>query len=644
MEMAEPKASWNLVQMGLASLSVVGLRSFYGVPNSILLFGASVTYWVSSVLCLLVVMVPILLVQLQLGAKTGKGVVGSIGQYFPLFKGFGISFLIWQYLVLLFDSSTMGASLYYTFASLVSPYPWEKCSNIWNTPNCKELVAVKEKVTTTTIPSLLELNLTVLDNFGSLEEVYPYSYYNVTFEFTDFPRVDHSPASEYFSNFVLEQGPVGSLNEVGLGGVSWPVAVSLIAVWFLVFLGSCFGVSAFGKIMYVIGPVVVIMFFVVLSYGHLTFDAGETWRFVNQSYRQPSSVIDAERNSGLFFKMVTTAVWNTFSLLYFTCGTISTLGKYVGFGTKSECPLYFLWVVFIGIMLVLPHNIYAFYAPYLAAYVSQFGVPVRDIHIGDVSGDALLFILLPEIFTGLRVPNVIAVLTYATITLFGLIGFVLVVVVILDHVMEALGTWLRPHPMLWRILITGIFCTVTACLSLVFSTRAGSYLYFELMPFLYSTAPLLTYFIFLNIGIAVAYVQLDLPVWSRTVIGSWFIMAFIALATANYMATMEGSGFFEHPCELLGLREMPDWICGVGTAISWIPLIGVPVGLFHSLITAPGTCCQCQLKLGALIVPDTHQRAEEQEDEMYPVGSYTPLSQQPRPPPVIEIEDKVTVF
>ena len=76
-----------------------------------------------------------------------------------IFKGIGISIVIFTSIIANYYNMYPAWVLYYLFKSLTSSLPWSDCDNTWNTPNCYEESGKLELYVCTLMLQMIKSNL-----------------------------------------------------------------------------------------------------------------------------------------------------------------------------------------------------------------------------------------------------------------------------------------------------------------------------------------------------------------------------------------------------------------------------------------------------------------------------------------------------
>ncbi|XP_013411545.1 sodium- and chloride-dependent GABA transporter 1 [Lingula anatina] len=534
--MAEFTTYWNPAQLALVCFYVFGYYNLAVAPY-IIYRHASVMFWVAFALFLWFVLIPVMMLLMTMGAKTGRGIVGMISKGFPLMKGAGIALLVLQAIQNLIMSLLSGHALFFMFDSLSSPYPWSTCDNPWNTECCGQPTPQPNR------------------DFSSVD----------SFNFTTVHCSPGQESSMYFSHRILQSNSDG--------GVPWTTALPTLGVWVCVFLGSMGGAGVFGVIMYVVAPLYALFYFIVLIYGRTVAVPEEVTSTAMEYFYvlRPEVRMDVEEALRVFTYLI-------YSLGLFS-GILPTLGKYTGRRCRQYKWLYYcFWIFPFIFVLVAPHISVGLVAPYVGGLAYKKQVSLDEVM---VSGTVLLFQALPDAVAELDVPNGIAFLLFATIFLASIIPLTLTTVVILDNIQEGLGQRMENRPWLWRLGSSFVFCTVSFLFSLIFCSRGGYSGLFEVLD----VAVVHLFFLFtLTCGIAVAisFFRLKYHLVIKICLGIWFLLAILITTCFQIIYMITNVSFLEFLDEKFGnYASAVSWALGI---IVW--LICMYAGAFHTICTS----------------------------------------------------------
>ncbi|RWS26644.1 sodium- and chloride-dependent glycine transporter 2-like protein, partial [Leptotrombidium deliense] len=165
-----------------------------------------------------------------------------------LLSGLGYGMVIVSAIVMLYYNMIIAWTIFYMFASFGSKVPWYTCKPEWSTFSCysyQEADDCMESNGTYYNRTCFNASISLQLNLSALIK-------NVT---------KKTPADEYFIYHVL--GRSSGIEETGF--IRWPLALSLLAAWLIVFICLSKGVQSSGKVVYFTAlfpyVVLVILFF-----------------------------------------------------------------------------------------------------------------------------------------------------------------------------------------------------------------------------------------------------------------------------------------------------------------------------------------------------------------------------------------------
>ncbi|KAF8791100.1 Sodium- and chloride-dependent glycine like protein [Argiope bruennichi] len=170
--------------------------------------------------------IPLFFLEMSLGQFGSLGPI-AIWKISPIFKGLGFGMAIVSGVVCVYYNVIIAWALYYIYQSY--SVSWSSCENAWNTPNCVSQDDMK-----------MQLNITSVANMTNL--------YNSSEVSRLSDSLSKMTSSEEFWLFkVLKQ----STGIESIGGFQWPLVLTLLIAWILVFMCMMRGIKTSGKVVYV---------------------------------------------------------------------------------------------------------------------------------------------------------------------------------------------------------------------------------------------------------------------------------------------------------------------------------------------------------------------------------------------------------
>ncbi|KAF0305155.1 Sodium-dependent serotonin transporter [Amphibalanus amphitrite] len=177
---------------------------------------------------------PLFYMELALGQYHRSGCLTLWKKICPALKGIGYAICIIDIYMAMCYNTVLAWSVYYLVQSLQAELPWTRCFNAWNTDRCRQSPA----------------NGTLPAAGGGASN----SSANTT-----------SPAYEFFHYAVLEVQHAKGIDD--LGAVKWPLALSLLAVFFLVYFSLWKGVKSTGKVVWITALFPYVVLFILFLRG-----------------------------------------------------------------------------------------------------------------------------------------------------------------------------------------------------------------------------------------------------------------------------------------------------------------------------------------------------------------------------------------
>lgn len=200
---------------------------------------------------------PIFYLELAIGQRLRKGAIGVWQQVNPYLAGIGISSAVVSFIVAIYYNTIISWCLLYLFHSIESPLPWADCP----------------------------------------KRFYPN---NMTYDLEP-ECVASSPTQYYWYRATLQSAPSVEQPEA----FNWPVAVSLILAWVLIYMCMVKGITESGKVVYVtaIFPYVVLIIFFFRGITLKGASAGLHHLFTPRWERLADPVVWMEAGTQIFFSL-----------------------------------------------------------------------------------------------------------------------------------------------------------------------------------------------------------------------------------------------------------------------------------------------------------------------------------------------------
>lgn len=420
----------------------VGLGAIWRFPYLCYRNGGGV-FLIPYLIFLFLLGIPLFYLEVNLGQFTSQGAV-QCWRMAPIFKGLGISMSIMSFFLTVYYAMLCGYSILYFVLSFRSKLDWAKCNSPWASINCTDDFS--------NLVMRCNYENTFRDPNGRCYTWTSHGYTQIGWwniqsrlEF----RKPVLPSEDYFNNYILNKSP-------GIGYFStmeWPLVLSLLAAWVLVFICLGRGIKMSGKIVY---------FTSMFPYVILLILGIRGWTLPGMSrglyfYMKPD-----------FRRLADTRVWNDaanqiFFVLSVAYGGLITLSSYNKFNQKTLANTFIITTANVLTSIFAGFVIFA-YLGYLAYITGQ--------NVSDVvsEGPGLAFIVYPYAVTTLPAAPVWSILFFFMLILLGLdsvfASIETIVVVITDQVHG-----LRRY----YTVITLLVCVAAFGLGLLLCTDAGIY-------------------------------------------------------------------------------------------------------------------------------------------------------------------------
>uniref|UniRef100_A0A914MH10 Uncharacterized protein n=1 Tax=Meloidogyne incognita TaxID=6306 RepID=A0A914MH10_MELIC len=537
----------EFIVAALAYLS--GFTNLLNIPRLILDNGGP-AFLFAYLISLLIIILPILLLELSIGQLTGRGPVQTFYNICPVFKGVGISQILFSIILMAMMTRFLGSvflyifHLFWTITDDRPGLPWLNCKNF---PEYQFGTCIESS-------SILPINNN-LTNF----------YQNRLATF------DENSAFEQFIGIIDVTSE--SIDQIGKIQINWLIVQCII--WAFVFSGICFGVRWLGKIM--IFSLSMSLILLLSLCGRTLFLKGsfqlffdlfneiEWWERLKEWQLWKKAIEQAFIATGLGF------------------GAFCTLGSYNKKSNnlvKDSIFLLFGHILLVSLQLIFVLS--------LVGHISEKSglLPSEIIVQGENQFRQILvyfsFIPHTKIFTGI----LLFLASFSLLNILFILSFG-----VLATIEDALGEkWSKCCP---RFTIAFLICCFGAASSIIFATEAGKHIY-ELASGYLKYSTLLVILFFELLSVAWIYWIHSLGLDLRTMIAStasWvighsllFLNCFltpipIGIAVINLI----GYSFSKYSPQIRAWY----WSEWLGVCIAIIPLLPI---LFWALIVILKSC------------------------------------------------------
>ncbi|XP_048764055.1 sodium- and chloride-dependent GABA transporter ine-like [Ostrea edulis] len=538
---ARQKWSKN-VEFLLAAIGYcVGLGNVWRFPYLCYSSGGG-AFLVPFFLMLILCAVPLLYMELTVGQYTQKGPVGALGKLCPLFKGAGLATVVISFLFTTYYNVIIAWAFYYLFSCFQAVLPWVGCNHDWNSPNCWDGTATQNFTNTTTNASYMV----------------PVNKPNGTI----------SPTEDFYQTYVLER--TKGIEEPGQ--LKWELALILFLCWVLVYFCIWKGPKSTGKVVYFTAtfPYLVLVTLLIRgvtlpgSLNGIMFFIKPKWELLLEP------------------KVWVNAAAQNFNSIGIAFGGIITMSSYNKFHNRIIKDVIVIAVVDAITCLLAGFAIFSILG-YLA---ENQGKSVDDVI---QQGPGLVFVIYPEAFTTMPVPQLFAAVFFLMLISLGIdsqfASTEVIVTTINDHFHSQVKKYLRRKEVLVALVC---FCSFICGLP---NVTQGGYYFFSLIDH-YAAAVSLMYLAFFEvIAITWFYGARRLGKNVKEMNGSspniFFIICWYFISPVFIFGIWLFSMISYRPFQLDDY-EFPVWATVLGWFIAALSVLCVPIGMIHAIYQAKG--------------------------------------------------------
>ncbi|XP_043224465.1 sodium- and chloride-dependent GABA transporter ine-like [Amphibalanus amphitrite] len=416
------RTNWsNKIEFVLACLGyAVGLGNLWRFPYMCYNSGGGaflIPYYIMMFVC----SIPLLLMELAVGQFTQRGPVGAMARLCPLFKGAGLATVVISFLFCSYYNVVIAWALYYMFASFQSQIPWASCNNTWNTATCHDASAA---------------DVTLAKNVTT-------------------------PSEEYFYHNVLQI--TGGIEEIG--SMRWPIFLTLLLAWILVYFSLWKSVKSSGKVVYftVITPYVLIAVFLWRAltlegaYDGLRFLFQPRWELLKDAKVWVNAAAQNFNSVGIAFgSMIAFASYNKVN------------NRSIMLDTMVICCLNSATSILAGIIVFAT----------LGNIAHELQSKIEDVV---TAGPGLVFVIYPKALAGMPVPQLWAFLFFFMLLCLGLDSQFATLEVVITTLQDAYGKWIKAYLKRHEVLVL-LMCFVSFVLGLPHVMQGGMFV-FQLMDY-----------------------------------------------------------------------------------------------------------------------------------------------------------------
>ncbi|XP_028841052.1 sodium- and chloride-dependent taurine transporter-like [Denticeps clupeoides] len=480
---------------------------------------------------------PVFFLEVALGQFTSEGGITCWEKLCPIFTGIGYASIVIVSLLNIYYIVILAWGLYYLLLCFQPQLPWAGCSHSWNTDNCVEDTARKNK---------------------SL-----WAAANSTTNFT-------SPVTEFWERNVLSI----SSGIDNVGPIKWDLALCLLAVWVICFFCIWKGVKSTGKVVYVTATFPFIMLFVLLIRGITLPGAAEGIRFYLYPdltrLQDPEVWIDA--GTQIFFS-------------YAIClGAMTSLGSYNKYKYNCYRDCLLLGCLNSGTSFVSGFAIFSV----LGFMAQEQGVAIADVA---ESGPGLAFIAYPKAVTMMPLPSFWAVLFFLMLLLLGLDSQFVEVEGQITSLVDLNPSLLRKGYR--REIFIAVVCLISYLLGLTMVTNGGMYV-FQLFDYYAASGVCLLWVAFFEcVAVAWVYGADNFYIAIEDMIGyrpnPWMKWSWMVTTPVLCVGCFVFSLVKYKPLTYNKAYQYPNWSVGVGWSLALVSMVCIPMVVVIKIIQSDGS-------------------------------------------------------
>ncbi|XP_036383442.1 sodium- and chloride-dependent GABA transporter ine [Megalops cyprinoides] len=483
--------------------------------------------------------IPLLFIEFAIGQYTRLGPVHALAKICPLLKGVGLATVVISFVLSTYYNVLMTWALFYFFNSFGSTLPWQSCNNTWNVgANCS-----------TGFPG----NATHLQ----------------------------SASQQFFDRRMLEM--TNGIEQAG--NMRWELFGLLILSWTIVYLCIFKGVKSTGKVVYFTAtfPYLILLALMI------------------NNVQLPGA-----KDGLLYFltprwgKLLEVQVWvnaaaQVFNSIGISFGSMISMASYNKLNNN---------ILRDTLIVSLANSATSIFAGFVIFSAIGYMAYLHNLSVDNIAtdGPGLVFVVYPEVFSTMPVPQLWAALFFLMLLCLGLDSQFAMVEVAVTFIMDGFRTKVL-RVLKKKELVVLAVCSVGFLLGIPHITQGGIFV-FQLMDH-YTAVVSLMFLAFFEV-LAVCWLfgvqriscmvkrMLGKPpnrflrfCWS--VVSPLLVLCILISSIAQYTPARYGK-----------MYTYPLWAEVVGWFISLVSIVWIPLGALHELYRRKGSFLQ---RLKASIMP-----------------------------------------
>ncbi|XP_030214771.1 sodium- and chloride-dependent GABA transporter ine isoform X1 [Gadus morhua] len=527
----EERPTWGRnLEFILASVGyAVGLGNVWRFPYLCYRSGGG-AFLIPYFTMLLLCGIPLLFMEFAIGQYTRLGPVHALAKICPLLKGVGVATTVISFLMCTYYNVIITWALYYFLNSFWTTLPWQSCNNSWNAvENCSS-------------------GLT--GNASNLQ----------------------SASQQFFDRKLLEK--TDGIEEAG--GVRWELFGLLLVAWAIVYLCIFKGVKSTGKVVYFTALFPYFVLFALLI----------------NNVQLPGAV-----NGIIYFltpvwgKLLEVQVWvnaaaQVFNSIGIGFGSMISLASYNKFNNN---------ILRDTLIVALTNSATSILAGFVIFSAIGYMAHVHNLPVDDIAtdGPGLVFVVYPEVFSTMPVPQLWAALFFLMLLCLGLDSQFSMAEVAVTYVVDEFGVKVLRIFKRRELLVLAV-CSACFLFGIPHITRGGIYV-FQLMDHYTAVVSLMFLAFFEVLAVCWIFGVSRISKMIRTMLGkepNLFFRLNWMVATPLLVLVILVSSIAQYSPAHYGKYVFPAWANVVGWGISLLSIVCIPLGALQEIWRNEGTLLQ----------------------------------------------------
>uniref|UniRef100_A0A4W5N7E4 Transporter n=1 Tax=Hucho hucho TaxID=62062 RepID=A0A4W5N7E4_9TELE len=564
------RATWGRrLEFVLASVGyAVGLGNVWRFPYLCYRSGGG-AFLIPYFLMLFLCGIPLLFMEFAIGQYTRLGPVHALAKICPLFKGVGIATVVISFVLCTYYNVLLSWALYYFFNSFRANLPWQSCNNTWNA-------------------------------VGNCSSGFPGNATHL-----------QSASQQYFDHRLLEI--TNGIEDAG--GLRWELFGILILAWVIVYLCIFKGVKSTGKVVYFTATFPYFILFALLI----------------NNVQLPGA-----KNGMLYFlkpkwsKLLEVQVWVNAAAQVF-----NSIG--IGFGSMISMASYNKFnnnILRDTLIVSLANSATSILAGFVIFSAIGYMAHIHNLPVDNIAtdGPGLVFVVYPEVFSTMPLPQLWAPLFFFMLLCLGLDSQFAMVEVAVTSIIDGFGPKV-PRVLKRQEVIVLAVCVMGFLLGIPHITKGGIYV-FQLMDHYTAVVSLMFLSFFEVIAVCWVFGLRRMTIMIKRMLGKapniYFRSCWMVFSPVLVLCILISSIIQYTPARYGKSYTYPVWAEVVGWGISLVSIVWIPLGALQEICRNKGSVLQ-RIKTAVTptieLDPVNHLPEEQSEDTPESVSLFivTPL-------------------